>query len=41
MTMPGVKVGESAQVGPGTHVHRDVKDRQRIYVRQKLLIVDD
>jgi bifunctional UDP-N-acetylglucosamine pyrophosphorylase/glucosamine-1-phosphate N-acetyltransferase len=41
MTMPGVKVGEGAQVGPGTHVHRDVKDRQRIYVKQELLIVED
>ncbi len=41
MTMPGVKVGEAVQVGPGTHVYRDVKDRQRVYVRQELLIVED
>lgn len=40
MTMPGVKVGEGAQVGPGTHVHRDVPDRTRIYVKQELGIVE-
>lgn len=40
MTMPGVKVGENAQVGPGTHVLRDVRDHQRIYVKQELGIVD-
>ncbi len=40
MTMPGVKVGEKAQVGPGTHVLRDVQDNQRIYVKQVLGIVD-
>lgn len=41
MTMPGVKVGERAQVGPGTHVHFDVKDGQRIYVKQELTVVDE
>jgi NDP-sugar pyrophosphorylase family protein len=41
MTMPGVKVGEYAQVGPGTHVLKDVPDRQRIYVKQELVIVDE
>jgi bifunctional UDP-N-acetylglucosamine pyrophosphorylase/glucosamine-1-phosphate N-acetyltransferase len=40
MTMPGVKVGENAQVGPGTHVHHDVKNGQRVYVRQQLQVVD-
>ncbi len=40
LTMPGVKVGEFAQVGPGTHVLRDVQDRQRVYVKQELVIVD-
>ena len=40
MTMPGVKIGEGAQVGPGTHVHQDVKDRQRVYVKQELIVVD-
>lgn len=40
MTMPGVKVGEYAQVGPGTHVLRDIKDRQRVYVKQEQIIVD-
>ena len=38
MTMPGVKIGEGAQIGPGTHVHRDVKDRARVYVKQELVI---
>lgn len=41
MTMPGVKVGERAQVGPGTHVHQDVKDGQRIYVKQEIVIVEE
>lgn len=41
MTMPGVKVGEGAQVGPGTHVHKDVSDRQRVYVKQELQVIDD
>ena len=41
MTMPGVKVGENAQVGPGTHVQHDVFDNQRIYVRQHIQVIDD
>jgi len=41
MTMPGVKVGEKAQIGPGTHVHKDVKDRQRIYVEQQIQVIED
>ena len=41
MTMPGVKVGERAQVGPGTHVHQDVKDGQRVYVKQEIVIVEE
>ncbi|MCB9449955.1 MAG: NTP transferase domain-containing protein [Anaerolineaceae bacterium] len=40
MTMPGVKVGERAQVGPGTHVLHDIKDDQRIYVKQEIVIVE-
>ncbi|MBZ0297668.1 MAG: NTP transferase domain-containing protein [Anaerolineae bacterium] len=40
MTMPGVKIGELAQIGPGTHVHKDVLDRQRVYVRQELVVID-
>jgi bifunctional UDP-N-acetylglucosamine pyrophosphorylase/glucosamine-1-phosphate N-acetyltransferase len=36
MTMPGVKIGERAQIGPGTHVIRDVADGIRIYVKQEL-----
>jgi UDP-N-acetylglucosamine diphosphorylase / glucose-1-phosphate thymidylyltransferase / UDP-N-acetylgalactosamine diphosphorylase / glucosamine-1-phosphate N-acetyltransferase / galactosamine-1-phosphate N-acetyltransferase len=38
MTMPGVKIGAGAQVGPGVHVHQDVPDRTRIYVRQDLVV---
>lgn len=38
MTMPGVKIGERAQVGPGTHVHRDVLNGQRIYVKQEIVV---
>lgn len=40
MTMPGVKIGEGAQIGPGTHVHHDVQDRQRVYVKQELVVVE-
>jgi bifunctional UDP-N-acetylglucosamine pyrophosphorylase/glucosamine-1-phosphate N-acetyltransferase len=40
MTMPGVKIGEGAQVGPGTHVYHDVNNRQRVYIRQELVVVD-
>jgi bifunctional UDP-N-acetylglucosamine pyrophosphorylase/glucosamine-1-phosphate N-acetyltransferase len=40
MTMPGVKIGEKANIGPGTHVHKDVLDGQRVYVKQVLEIVD-
>ncbi|MBZ0278505.1 MAG: NTP transferase domain-containing protein [Anaerolineae bacterium] len=40
MTMPGVKVGERAQVGPGTHVRHDVKDDHRVYVKQELVVVE-
>ena len=41
MTMPGVKIGEGAEVGPGTHVLRDIKDGQRVYVKQELIVVED
>lgn len=40
MTMPGVKIGEGAQIGPGTHVRYDIKDRQRVYVKQELVVID-
>jgi bifunctional UDP-N-acetylglucosamine pyrophosphorylase/glucosamine-1-phosphate N-acetyltransferase len=41
MTMPGVKVGERVQVGPGTHVQQDVPDGQRIYVKQEIVMVEN
>ncbi len=40
MTMPGVKIGENAQVGPGTHVYHDINDGQRVYVKQEIVIAD-
>ncbi|MDL1902606.1 hypothetical protein FBR02_17785 [Anaerolineae bacterium CFX9] len=40
MTMPGVKIGAGAQVGPGTHVHQDIRDGQRVYVKQVYHIVE-
>jgi bifunctional UDP-N-acetylglucosamine pyrophosphorylase/glucosamine-1-phosphate N-acetyltransferase len=40
MTMPGVKIGESAQIGPGTHVHHDVQNGQRVYVKQEIVVVE-
>lgn len=39
MTMPGVKVGEDAQIGPGMHVHQDIEDGARAYVKQEIVIV--
>jgi bifunctional UDP-N-acetylglucosamine pyrophosphorylase/glucosamine-1-phosphate N-acetyltransferase len=41
MTMPGVKVGERAQVGPGTHVLRDVPDGARVYVKQVVEVIEE
>jgi bifunctional UDP-N-acetylglucosamine pyrophosphorylase/glucosamine-1-phosphate N-acetyltransferase len=41
MTMPGVKIGARAQIGPGTHVHHDVLDGQRVYVKQELVVADE
>ncbi len=40
MTMPGVKIGERAQVGPGTHLLEDIKDGVRVYVKQQIEIVE-
>lgn len=40
MTMPGIKIGAGAQIGPGTHVHHDVRNGQRVYVRQEQVVVD-
>jgi bifunctional UDP-N-acetylglucosamine pyrophosphorylase/glucosamine-1-phosphate N-acetyltransferase len=40
MTMPGVKIGEGAQIGPGTHVHQDVGDGKRVYVKQEVVVSD-
>jgi UDP-N-acetylglucosamine diphosphorylase / glucose-1-phosphate thymidylyltransferase / UDP-N-acetylgalactosamine diphosphorylase / glucosamine-1-phosphate N-acetyltransferase / galactosamine-1-phosphate N-acetyltransferase len=40
LTMPGVKIGERAQIGPGTHVRYDVKNGQRVYVKQEIQIVE-
>jgi bifunctional UDP-N-acetylglucosamine pyrophosphorylase/glucosamine-1-phosphate N-acetyltransferase len=41
VTIPGVKVGAGAQVGPGMYVHEDVEDGQRILVKQEVQVVDD
>jgi acetyltransferase-like isoleucine patch superfamily enzyme len=41
MTMPGVKIGAGAQIGPGTHVHHDVRNGQRVYVKQELVVIDE
>lgn len=40
MTMPGVKVGENAQIGPGTHVAGDVPTGARVYVKQELVMIE-
>jgi len=36
MTMPGVKIGRDAEVGPTTVVREDVPDRTRVWVQQTL-----
>lgn len=41
MTMPGVKVGERAQIGPGTHVTEDVRDGARVYVKQTVVVREE
>ncbi len=40
MTMPGVKIGEGAQIGPGTHVIQDVANGKRVYVKQEIVVND-
>lgn len=40
MTMPGVKIGENAQVGPGTHLYEDIKNGVRVYVKQQIEIIE-
>jgi len=39
MTMPGVKIGAKAEVGPGVHVRHDVDANVRVYVKQELVVV--
>lgn len=39
MTMPGVKIGERAQVGPGTHVYEDIANGTRVFVKQELVTI--
>lgn len=34
MTMPGIKIGEGAQVGPGAHVYSDLDNKTRLVVKQ-------
>lgn len=34
MTMPGTKIGEYAQVGPGVHVYQDIPNKTRLTLRQ-------
>jgi UDP-N-acetylglucosamine diphosphorylase / glucose-1-phosphate thymidylyltransferase / UDP-N-acetylgalactosamine diphosphorylase / glucosamine-1-phosphate N-acetyltransferase / galactosamine-1-phosphate N-acetyltransferase len=41
MTMPGVKIGEGVQVGPGTHVLQDVPDGKRMYVKQTVVMSEE
>ncbi|MDX2161184.1 MAG: sugar phosphate nucleotidyltransferase [bacterium] len=39
MTMPGVKIGRDAEIGPGTHVHHDIPEQVRVYVRQEVQMI--
>ncbi len=41
LTMPGAKIGETAQIGPGTHIYNDVSDGQRVYVKQQIQVIED
>ncbi|MEM6284377.1 MAG: sugar phosphate nucleotidyltransferase [Chloroflexota bacterium] len=38
MTMPGIKIGRGAVVGPTTNVEADLEDGHRIYVKQEHII---
>jgi len=38
MTMPGLKIGEGAQVGPGVHVYSDLDNKTRLLVKQSQTI---
>lgn len=40
MTMPGIKIGANAVVGPGTHIHNDVPDKARLYVKQEQVLIE-
>ncbi|MFN8378464.1 MAG: sugar phosphate nucleotidyltransferase [Anaerolineae bacterium] len=40
MTMPGVKIGAHAEVGPGMHVQHDLPANVRAYVKQEVVIVE-
>jgi bifunctional UDP-N-acetylglucosamine pyrophosphorylase/glucosamine-1-phosphate N-acetyltransferase len=40
MTMPGVKIGAGAEVGPGMHVHHDLQANVRAYVKQEIVVVE-
>ena len=40
LTMPGVKIGEGVEVGPGTHVHQDVPNSRRVYVKQEQVMTE-
>ena len=41
MTMPGVKIGAGAKIGAGMHTYHDIKDGQRAYVKQEIVIVEE
>jgi UDP-N-acetylglucosamine diphosphorylase / glucose-1-phosphate thymidylyltransferase / UDP-N-acetylgalactosamine diphosphorylase / glucosamine-1-phosphate N-acetyltransferase / galactosamine-1-phosphate N-acetyltransferase len=40
LTMPGVKIGQQTIIGPGTHVHNDVPDKARLFVKQAQELVE-
>lgn len=39
MTMPGIKIGANAEIGPGTHVHQDIPADMRVYVKQEVVMI--
>jgi acetyltransferase-like isoleucine patch superfamily enzyme len=38
--MPGVKIGQNAVVGPGTHVQNDVPNKARLFVKQEQELIE-
>jgi acetyltransferase-like isoleucine patch superfamily enzyme len=38
--MPGVKIGERVQIGPGVQLFDDIPDNKRVFAQQQINIED-